>query len=107
MPLMRTRTGGIDLWAAGAAVLALVMTVAYLAIIKAETGEPAIWFVAAMALAIVCGAYGCARGMPLRRLALLLCAIVLTGLGLLAILTIGLPIVLAGVLAWIALARAR
>jgi hypothetical protein len=97
----------VDLLALGATVLALVMTVAYVVVIRSESGELAIWFVTAMAIAIACGAYGCSPGLPQRRIALLVCGVILGALGLLAILTIGLPILVASVLAWIAFARAR
>lgn len=106
MPGMRTTSARIDLWAAGAAFLALVMTVAYVAIIIDQAGELAIWFVALMAVAIACGAYGAARALPARRVALLVCAVLLSGLGLLAILSIGLLVLIAAGLAWIAFIRA-
>jgi hypothetical protein len=103
MPGMRAR---IDLWAAGAAVVAIVMIALYAVIIADQSGEPAWWFVSLMAVAIACAAYGSARTLPMRRWALLACAVLLTGLGALAILSIGLPILIAGALAWIAFARA-
>jgi hypothetical protein len=103
---MRATSARIDLWAAGAALLALLMTVAYVAIIIDQSGDPAVWFIALMAVAIACGAYGSARAMPVRRVALLVCAVILSGLGLLAILSIGLPVLIAGGLAWIAFVRA-
>jgi hypothetical protein len=106
MPGMRATIARVDLWAAGAAILAAVMTVAYVAIIVNESGEPAYWFISLMAVAIACATYGCAPALPLRRVALAVCAALLTGLGFLAILTIGLPVLVAGVLAWIAFARA-
>jgi hypothetical protein len=95
----------IDPWAAGATVLAVGMTGAYFGIISGQGGDLAVWFVTAMAIAIACGAYGTARTLPMRRYALLVCGVLLSGLGLLAILSIGLPILVAGVLAFIGFAR--
>lgn len=99
---MRAR---IDLWAAGAALVAIAMISLYAVVIIDQSGEPAIWFVSLMAVAIACAAYGSARTLPMRRWVLLACAVILTGLGMLAILSIGLPILVAGGLAWIAFAR--
>ncbi len=59
----------------------------------------------ALVLGAAAAGYGAVRAFPHRRLALLLACLLLVALGLLAILTIGLPILLAGGLCFVALAR--
>ena len=67
----------------------------------------AAWFVAGLAAAAFLSVYGVARAAPRRALALLASGVVMTVLGFLAILSIGLPILGAGVLALVAAARTR
>jgi len=93
------------LWAAVAAGLALLMDGVYLWLIHDQGNSPAIWFVAGLAVAALLAGYGALRAAPGRRPALIASAVLLLGLGLLGILSIGLPIVLAGVLAIVAAAR--
>ncbi len=90
----------LDLGAAIAAVLALAGLVAYLVVIAEQGDEgPAVWFVVGLVAGIAAAAYGAVVAAPRRRAALLGAGIVLGVLGLLGILTIGLPILLAGALA--------
>jgi hypothetical protein len=92
--------------AAGAAsLLALVMLVAYLALIQQQDGEPAVWAVAALLVGAATAGYGALGSVPYRRASLLVGGVVLGALGMLAILSIGLPIVAAGVLCFVAAAR--
>lgn len=94
--------------AAAAAVLALVMTVGYVLVLRSQGGEsPVVWFLLALIAGAALAGYGAWRGVPHRRGALFGAGAVLLAIGLLAILSIGLPILLAGVLALAAGARAR
>ena len=95
----------LDVLALTAAVLALAVLVGYLAIMRQESDEPAAWFVAALVLGPALAVYGARARSRHRRAALLLAGLVLTGVGLLAILSIGLPVVVAGVLCLVAAAR--
>jgi len=89
------------LWAAVSAAIALVMNGVYLWLIHQQGDSPAIWFVAGLAVATLLAVYGALRA-ERRRPVLIASGVLLLGLGLVAILTIGLPIVLAGLLAIIA-----
>ncbi len=95
----------VDLLAAGACLLTLVMLVAYLRLIHAQDGSPAAWAVAVLLVAAAGTAYATSRRASHRRPVLVACSVLLVGLGLLAILTIGLPILLAGLLCLAAAAR--
>ena len=95
-----------DLVAASAAVIALLMAAAYLALIGAQGGPAALWFVAGLAVSAALAGYGARRAAPRRTPALAVAGAILVALGLLGILSIGLPILAAGVLALIAAARA-
>jgi len=93
------------LWAAAAAALAVLMNGVYLWLIDQQGNSPAIWFVAGLAVAALLAGYGALRAAPGRRPVLIASGVLLAGLGLLGILTIGLPIVLAGLLAIVAATR--
>ena len=93
------------LWAAVTAAIALLMNGVYLWLIHQQGNSPAIWFVAGLAVAALLAGYGALRSARGRRPALIASGVLLLGLGLIAILTIGLPIVLAGLLAVIAAGR--
>ena len=95
----------MDLVAASASLLAVVMLVVYLSILRQEDGEPALWAVAALVLGAAASGYGAVRRAPRRRPALVAAGLVLLVLGVLAILSIGLPIVVAGVLCLVAAVR--
>jgi hypothetical protein len=95
----------VDLLAAGACLLTLVMLVAYLLLLHAQDDSPAVWAVAVLVVAVAGTAYATSRGATHRRPVLVLCAVLLVALGLLAILSIGLPILLAGLLCVAAAAR--
>ncbi|WP_030436863.1 hypothetical protein [Actinoplanes subtropicus] len=94
------------LWAAVTAAIALLMDGVYLWIIHEQGNSPAIWFVAGLAVAALLAGYGAMRAARGRRPVLIASGVLLLGLGLVGILTIGLPIVLAGVLAIVAATRA-
>jgi hypothetical protein len=98
---------GVDVLAAIAPLIAGIMIGVYIAVIHQQAGEIAGWFVAALALAALLAVYGCVRSAPGRVPALTVAGVVMAVLGLLGILSIGLPIIVAGVLSLIAASRAR
>lgn len=95
----------LDLLALAAALLALVMTVAYLLIMAENSDTPAAWFVGILVLGAALAGYGANPAATRRRAALLVSGAILLAAGVLALLSIGLPIVVAGVLALAAGAR--
>jgi hypothetical protein len=98
-------TRPVDWLAALAAVLAGVMAVVYVLVVQAQDETPAAWFLVTLAAAWCLCTYGAARRSPHRRGALTTGGILLLLLGVLGILTIGLPIIAAGALAMLASAR--
>lgn len=96
-----------DLVAAGAAALVVGMLVVYLRLIHQQAGEPVAWFVGALVFGAAAAGYGASTGSPHRDAALLVAGLVLTAAGMLAILSIGLPILVAGALCLLASSRAR
>ena len=97
-----------DPFAATASALALTMLVVYLWVIGQQQEEgPAVWAVAALIVGAAAAGLGAIVAFPYRGAALVTAAVVLIGLGLLAILTIGLPILVAGSLCVIAGWRSR
>jgi hypothetical protein len=101
------RRGGWDVLAAVAAAIVLVMIGVYVWLIRQEDGEIAVWFVAGLGAAAVLAIYGGVRTRPWRVGALTTAGIVMLVLGVFGILSIGLPIIAAGVLTMIAASRAR
>ena len=99
--------GRLDVIAVAASVLAVAMFVAYLSVIRQQGGDPAAWAVAALVAGAAGAAYGAVVTAPHRRAALILAGFTLTALGVLAILTIGLPILAAGALCLVAAARQK
>jgi hypothetical protein len=95
----------VDVVAALAAVLALVMAVSYVSIMAEQGDRPAAWFLAALVMGATAAAYGAYRGAPHRRVVLLAAALELSAAGVLAILSVGLPILLAGMLCLVAAVR--
>jgi hypothetical protein len=95
-----------DLLAAVVAVIALIMIGLYIGLIRGQGGQVAAWFLAGLAAAALLSIYGVARVAPRRGLALAVSGAVMTVLGFVSILSIGLPILVAGVLALVAAARA-
>ena len=99
--------GRLDAVAVAASVLAVAMVVVYLAVIRQQEGEPAVWAVAVLVGGAAAAAYGAAGSAPYRRAALVFAGLALMSLGVLAILSIGLPILVAGALCLIAAMRQR
>ncbi|CUR54870.1 membrane hypothetical protein [metagenome] len=96
----------LDPFAAASAALSLVMVATYLAVIDAQDGDgAAAWVLVALLLGAGLAAYGAVRSAPLRPVALGVAVGVLGLLGLVAILSIGLPILAASGLALTALIR--
>ena len=96
----------INLWAMSSAVLAVVMIAVYVAITHSQGNDALAWVIAILAVGAAAAAYGAWSGAPHGRLALAVAGSLLVALGLVAILSIGLLIMLAGVLALLAFARA-
>jgi hypothetical protein len=96
------RRRGWDPLAAVASLIAASMAVLYVWIIRQQDGEPLAWVLGGLTVAALLGAYGAVQAAPRRETALMVSAGILLPLGLLAILTIGLPILLAGALALVA-----
>jgi hypothetical protein len=102
-------TGRRQRWdplAASAALLAAIMIGVYAAVLSRQDEQPAVWFVAALAVAALLAGYGAARSAQRRRPALSVAGSMMVALGLLGILSIGLPILGGGVLALVAAGRA-
>jgi hypothetical protein len=99
--------GRLDAIAGAASVLTVAMFVAYLSVIRQQGGEPAAWAVAALTGGAAGAAYGAVVAAPYRRAALMLAGLTLMASGVLAILTIGLPILAAGALCLVAAARQK
>jgi hypothetical protein len=97
---------GWDVMATVAVGVTALVAAVYVALIAREDGHLAAWFLAGLAVAAALGIYGAGRSAPRRGIALLVCGATLLGLGLLAILSIGLPLLVAGILALVAAARA-
>jgi hypothetical protein len=93
------------LMAAASAAIALLMIAVYLVLIHAQGNQPALWFVAGVAVAAVLAAYGSGRRPRRRRPALIVAGVLLSALGLVGILSVGLPVIAAGVLALVAAGR--
>jgi hypothetical protein len=97
-----------DPFAAAASALALTMLVVYLWIIRQQDeGAPAAWAVVALLIGAVAAGLGTVLAAPYRSACLGLAAAVLIVVGLLAIFTIGLPILVAGMLCIVAVWRSR
>lgn len=99
--------GRLDAIAVAGSVLTIAMFVTYLSVIRQQGGDPAAWAVIALIGGAVGAAYGAVVAAPHRRAALTLSGFTLMALGLLAILTIGLPILTAGALCLVAAARRK
>jgi hypothetical protein len=90
---------GVDLLAASAALLAGVMTWAYVRVIHGQGDQPLAWVLCVLTGGAALAGYGTRVAAPQRRAALGVAGAGLLVLGFLAILSIGLPILIAGALA--------
>jgi len=91
-----------DLLALSASCLAVLMLGVYVAIMREQDDQPLWWFSVAMAAGAASAAYGVYRPAPFRRAVLFVAAAVLGACGMLGLLTIGAPILFAGVLCLLA-----
>jgi hypothetical protein len=89
-----------------AAALAIAMAIDYVWLIRQQGNLPLPWVLVLLLAGALLAAYGAVRELPYRRAALLAAAGALTTLGLLALLSIGWPIIAAGLLALASLLRA-
>jgi hypothetical protein len=86
-------------WAArSAALLALVMAGVYVAIMREQGDPPVVWFLGALLLGALGAGYGSVPAARHRTGALVLAGLVLALAGLLALLTIGFPVLVAAAL---------
>jgi hypothetical protein len=72
---------------------------------RAEGDTPVLWFLSGLVIAVILLGYGAHRDAGRRRPALTLAGVDLLGLGILALASIGFPLVCAGVLALISAGR--
>jgi hypothetical protein len=99
-------TRRVDVLALAAAAMAFVMTGVYVAVVRAQDdGSPAPWVVAVLVLAGLAAGYAARRESPGRLVVLSGAALLLGGLGLLALLSVGLPLLLAAALCLVSVLR--
>ena len=80
-----------------AAALTLAMTAVYVSVMRAQGDTPLLWVLAILVLGVLLALYGALVGVPARRVALFGGGAVLVVLGVLAIFSIGFPLLLGGV----------
>lgn len=97
----------VDLVAATAAALILIMTVVYLVVMHQQGNQPLVWVLIVLLGGAVLTGYGARIASRHRRVALLWAGMVMTVLGFLAIFSIGYPLLAAGVLCLVAASRAK
>jgi hypothetical protein len=95
----------LDVLAAAAGAIALLMVGVYVAIMRGQDDPPLAWVVVALLVGAGLAGYGAAVRAPYRSWALGGAVAVLGLMGLLAILSIGLPILGAAALAFVAFVR--
>jgi hypothetical protein len=88
-----------------AAVIAATVAVLYVWLMDRQGDEPVAWFLGGLISAAVLAAYGAASTLPGRRMALGLASGLMLALGFLGMASIGLPVLGAGVLTLISVAR--
>jgi hypothetical protein len=91
--------------AVAAALVAATMAAVYVVVMQGQDDRPLLWVLAVLVGGALASAYGASVRARHRRLVLVVAGAALALLGLLAILSIGLPILLAGGLALLAAAR--
>ncbi len=97
----------VDFLALSASVLSILEMVLYVFLTLTEDATPTWWALAVLAVGIVGSAYAVRMEAPYRRVALVVAAVALLPLGYLALLSIGLPLLLAGAFCVAAAMRAR
>jgi hypothetical protein len=96
----------VDPAAIVAALVACGVAVAYVWLMRQENDQLAAWFLGGLVVSTLLCVYGSAR-FPMRRTALAAAGGIMTVLGTLGILSIGLPVLVAGIVALMAAARPR
>ena len=96
----------VDPAAIVAALVACSVAVGYVWLIRQENDQAAAWFLGGLVVSILLCVYGSAR-VPMRRTALATAGGIMTVLGALGILSIGLPVLVAGIVSLMAAARSR
>lgn len=99
--------GTIEPFALTAAIVAAGMAVFYVWLIGQQGNQPLPWVLIILLVGALLAAYGALWRVPYRRTALVPAVIALTVLGVLGILSIGLPILAAGILALISVLHPR
>jgi hypothetical protein len=84
------------------ATVAVAVDVAYLRLIDDQGNEPVAWFVVGLVVAATAALYGAWRDAPQRRSALNASGIILVVLGLLGMMSVGLPLLVAAVVVFYA-----
>ena len=97
--------GTIEPLALTAAIVAAAMVVFYVWLIRQQGNQPLSWVLIVLLVGGLLAAYGAFWRVPYRRAALVPAVIALTVLGVLGILSIGLPILASGILALVSLLR--
>jgi hypothetical protein len=97
--------GAIEPLALTAAIVAAGMAVVYVWLIGQQGNQPLPWVLIVLVAGALLAAYGALWRVPYRRAALVPAVITLTVLGVLGILSIGLAILAAGILALVSLLR--
>jgi hypothetical protein len=90
---------GLDPLALLAAAISVVMAGVYVQVVHAQGEQPLAWVLIVLATSALLTAYGAWLSAPHRRVGLIVAGIGLVLLGFLAILSIGLPILVAGAFA--------
>ncbi|MGA8209444.1 MAG: hypothetical protein WB441_16560 [Nocardioidaceae bacterium] len=97
----------VDPAALAACLLVLAWTGLYLFLVIAAGEAPPTWVVVVLAAVTLGTGYAARRVAPWRRMVLLVCAVGLGALGWVALLTIGMPLLLAAALCVLAFVRGR
>ncbi|MEP7090967.1 MAG: hypothetical protein ABI776_12770 [Nocardioidaceae bacterium] len=98
-------TGRVDPLPLAGGVVALAMVPLYLLVVSSQGNGAALWVVVALVVAGLCATYGAVRRSPQRLVALGVSTVLLVGVGVLGILSIGLPLLVAGALCLTGLVR--
>jgi hypothetical protein len=97
----------LDLLALAASLIALTMTALYLLLVLSEGNDPTAWAVVGLVGSGLGAAYAARQRARGRRAVLTVCALVLGALGYVALLSVGMPRILAAALCAAAVLRGR
>ena len=103
---MDDMTARWDFLAIAGTLICVVMAISYLVVVDAQGSTPAYWFLVLLIGTACAGMYAARRDSPRRKAALLAAAVVAFGLGVVSLLSIGPPIVVAAVCLLVASVRA-